>query len=110
VVELSEGVDRNIDVWGTIVTARAAADDVMAMAVFAPPYGLFMWADEWPPSNIGARRGDADVRWCFLSMFAAAFEPDDLAVVVLRWKLSSIPGRLYTLQREISYIYDMKMN
>jgi hypothetical protein len=42
VVELREGVDRNIDVCGAIVAARAAADDVMAMVVFAPLYGLFM--------------------------------------------------------------------
>jgi len=101
-VELSEAVDRKaIDVWGAIVAARAAADD--AMMVFVPLYALLMWADEWAPSNIGAKRGDADVRWCFFSIEAAAFEQDDLAVAV-RWKLSSIPGRLYTRQREISYI------
>jgi hypothetical protein len=103
VVELSEAtepaVDRNIC---TIVGAGAAADDDVR-----PLYGLFMSPDgEWPPSNIGAKRGDADVR-CFLSIVAAAaFEPEDLAVAPVRWKLSSIPGRLYTRQREISCYVD----
>lgn len=113
VVELSEAtdaVDRNIA--GAGGCSAAAADSDMAMA-FVPSaavcdalYVAFpMRADEWwppPPSNIGARRGAAaaavdDVRFaaaCFLPIAAAAFEPEDLVVVPVRWKLSSIPGRL----------------
>jgi hypothetical protein len=103
VVELSEAtepaVDRNIC---AIVGAGAAADDDVR-TLFPPLYGLFMRPDgEWPPSNIGARRGDADVRCFFSIVAAAAFEPEDLVVAPVRWKLSSIPGRLYTRQREIS--------